>query len=58
MSMKDPVLQLGLGGGQTEQGRPGKGRPFNALVLFLARLFRARLRANAAFTRFFSPGFR
>jgi len=43
MSMKDPVLQLGLGGGQTEQGRPGKGRPFNALVLFLARLFAGAL---------------
>jgi hypothetical protein len=26
-------------GGQTEQGRPGMGRPFDALVLFLARLF-------------------
>ena len=39
MSMDDPVLQLGFGGGLTEQGRPGKGRPFNALVLFLARLF-------------------
>jgi len=27
MSMNDPVLQLGLGGGQTEQGHPGKGGP-------------------------------
>jgi hypothetical protein len=43
MSMNDPRIATRFGGGQTEQGRPGKGRPFDALVLFLARLFAGAL---------------
>jgi hypothetical protein len=71
------------GGGQIEQGHPGKGAtPYcfrlTPSILYLARsgyldlhcleaalqscslrtFLRARLRASAAFTRFFSPGFR
>jgi hypothetical protein len=62
MSMNDPLLQLILVGGPVEQSRPGKERLFAALILrqscSLRVFLRALLRASAAFTRFFSPGFR
>jgi hypothetical protein len=47
------------GGGQIEQSRPGEGAALSLLQSCSLRVFlRARLRASAAFTRFFSPGFR
>ena len=59
------------GGGQQSRAAPGRGDPLllSSLLLELLQSFsrqscslrtflRARLRASAAFTRFFSPGFR
>jgi hypothetical protein len=37
------LLQPQFGGGQIKQGHPGKGRPFLALILFLACLFAGSL---------------
>jgi hypothetical protein len=43
------------GGGQIEQGRPGKGRPFSALILFLARLLAGPLASQGRlYTLFFA----
>ena len=42
MSMKS-LLQLEMGGARFEQGRPGKERPFTALVLFFARFLTSSL---------------
>ena len=58
MSMNDPVLQLGLVGAKLSRATPGRGDPSLLQSCSLRVFLRARLRANAAFTRFFSPGFR
>ncbi len=42
MSMKS-LLQLETVGGQIEQSRPGKERPFAALILFFARFLASSL---------------
>ena len=56
MSMNDPVLQLDLVGAKPSRGRPGKGRPFNALVLFLARLFAGALAGQCRLHALFLAG--
>ena len=53
------LLQLRFGGGQTEQGRPGKGRPFEPnlllLLLLLARFLASALAGQCCFyTLFFA----
>ena len=40
------------GGGQIEQGRPGTGRPFNALVLLLANFLTSALASERGFHAF------
>jgi hypothetical protein len=37
------LLQLNHGGGQIEQSRPGKERPFAALILFFTRFLTSAL---------------
>jgi hypothetical protein len=49
----NPLLQLNLGGGQIEQSRSGRKRPFPASILFLARFltrpFASQRRLHALF---------
>ena len=40
-------------GGQIEQGRPGRERPFAALVLFFARFFASTLASKSGFDTLF-----
>ena len=44
------------GGGQIEQGRPGKERPFAALVLFFPRLFASTLARESGLNTLFLAG--
>ena len=44
------------GGGQIEQSRPGKERPFAALVLFFARFFASSLASKSRLNTLFLAG--
>ena len=44
------------GGGQIEQSRPGKERPFAALVLFFPRLFASTLARESGLDTLFLAG--
>jgi hypothetical protein len=44
-----PLLQPNVVGGQIEQSRPGKGRPFSALILFLACLLAGSFASQSRF---------
>ena len=48
MSMKS-LLQLEMVGGQIEQSRPGKERPFDALILFFTRFLASPLASESGF---------
>ena len=57
MSMNS-LLQLEMVGARSSRAAPGRSGPLLRQSCSLRVLLRARLRARAAFTRFFSPGFR
>ena len=50
------LLQLNADGGQIEQSRPGRERPFPALVLFLARLLTSALASQRGLHTLFLAG--
>ncbi len=50
------LLQLNKVGGQIEQGRPGKERPFAALVLFFARFLASSLASESSLDTLFLAG--
>jgi hypothetical protein len=54
--MNEIPLQLDVGGGQIEQGRPGRERPFAALVLFFARFFASSLASKSGLNTLFLAG--
>ena len=55
MSMKS-LLQLEMVGARFEQGRPGKERPFTALVLFFARFLASPLACESSLNTLFLAG--
>ena len=55
MSMIVPAAAQ-LGGGQIEQSRPGKERPFAALVLFFTRFLASTLASKSGFDTLFLAG--
>src|SRR6202021_3298227 len=55
MSMKS-LLQLEMVGARFEQGRPGKERPFTALVLFFARFLASPLACERSLNALFLAG--
>jgi hypothetical protein len=55
MSMRLPDAARD-GGGQIEQSRPGKERPFAALVLFFARFFASSLASKSGLNTLFLAG--
>jgi hypothetical protein len=55
MSMKSQV-QLEMVGGQIEQSRPGKERPFAALVLFFTRFLASSLASESGLNTLFLAG--
>ena len=54
--MNEIPLQLDVGGGQIEQGRPGRERPLAALVLFFACLFSSSLASKSGLNTLFLAG--
>ena len=57
MSIKS-LLQLEMVGARSSRAAPGRSGPLLLQSCSLRVFLRARLRARAALTRFFSPGFR
>jgi hypothetical protein len=55
MSMKS-LLQLEMVGARFEQSRPGKERPFTALVLFFARFLASPLACESSLNTLFLAG--
>ncbi len=49
-------MQLEIVGGQIEQSRPGKERPFVALVLFFARFLASSLASKSGLNTLFLAG--
>jgi len=56
MSMKIPITTQS-GGGQIEQSRPGRERPFNSSILFLARLLAGPFPSQRGLHALFLAGF-
>src|SRR5437660_4583419 len=55
--MKNPCCSSTRWGARFEQGRPGKERPFAALVLLLARFLASALASESSLDTLFLAGF-
>jgi len=56
MNIKSSLFEAQRGGGQIKQSRPGKERPFIALVLFFARFLTSSLASESSLDTLFLAG--